>query len=129
MLIKLLFTLFSLTIQFYNIMKSAFYFFVFVFLLSVFNSCAQDKEIRLIVRADDIGSSHTANVACIDVYKYGIARSVEIMVPCPWFPEAVEMLKEVPEYDVGIHLTMTSEWENIKWGPITKAPSLTLRWM
>ncbi|MGD9329635.1 MAG: ChbG/HpnK family deacetylase, partial [Cyclobacteriaceae bacterium] len=54
-----------------------------------------------------------------------VARSVEIMVPCPWFPEAVKMLKEVPGYDVGIHLTMTSEWENIKWGPVTNAPSLT----
>ncbi|MFC2124165.1 polysaccharide deacetylase family protein [Bacteroidota bacterium] len=105
-------------------MKNTF-FFVFIFLLSVFNSCAQDNEIRLIVRADDIGSSHTANVACIDVYKDGIARSVEIMVPCPWFLEAVEMLKEVPGYDVGVHLTMTSEWENIKWGPVSDAPSLT----
>lgn len=87
-------------------------------------ACAQNKDIRIIFRADDIGSSHTANLACIDVYKNGIARSVEIMVPCPWFPEAVKMLKELPGYDVGIHLTLTSEWENIKWGPITNAPSL-----
>ncbi len=85
----------------------------------------QEEDIRIIFRADDIGSSHTANLACIDAYKNGVARSVEIMVPCPWFPEAVKMLKEVPGYDVGIHLTMTSEWENIKWGPVTNAPSLT----
>ncbi len=89
------------------------------------NACAQENGIRLIVRADDIGSSHTANMACIDAYTEGIARSVEIMVPCPWFMEAVEMLKANPGYDVGIHLTMTSEWENIKWGPLTHAPSLT----
>jgi len=87
-------------------------------------ACAQNKDIRIIFRADDISSSHTANLACVDVYKNGIARSVEIMVPCPWFLEAVKMLKEVPGYDVGVHLTMTSEWENIKWGPITNAPSL-----
>jgi predicted glycoside hydrolase/deacetylase ChbG (UPF0249 family) len=95
-------------------------------LLNLFflDACAQKKDIRIIVRSDDIGSSHTANMACIDVYKNGIARSVEIMVPCPWFLEAVKMLKEVPGYDVGIHLTMTSEWENIKWGPITDVPSL-----
>jgi len=100
--------------------------FFITILLTVFflNACAQKKDIRIIFRADDIGSSHTANIACIDVYKKGIARSVEIMVPCPWFLEAVKMLKEVPGYDVGIHLTMTSEWENIKWGPITDAPSL-----
>ena len=83
-----------------------------------------EGKIRIIFRADDIGSSHTANLACIDAYKNGVARSVEIMVPCPWFLEAVKMLKEVPGYDVGVHLTMTSEWENIKWGPITNAPSL-----
>jgi hypothetical protein len=47
------------------------------------------------------------------------------MVPCAWFLEAVKMLKEVPGYDVGVHLTLTSEWENIKWGPVSCAPSLT----
>jgi chitin disaccharide deacetylase len=81
-------------------------------------------EIKLLVRGDDIGSSHAANVACIRSYKQGIERSVEIMVPAPWFNEAVEMLKEVPELDVGVHLTLTSEWENIKWGPLTHSPSL-----
>jgi predicted glycoside hydrolase/deacetylase ChbG (UPF0249 family) len=100
-------------------------FVAFFLALFVLDACAQKEEIRIIFRADDIGSSHSVNLACIDVYKKGIARSVEIMVPCPWFMEAVKMLKEVPEYDVGIHLTMTSEWENIKWGPITDAPSLT----
>ena len=83
-----------------------------------------DGQIRLIVRADDIGSSHAANLACIKSYREGIARSVEIMVPAPWFNEAVKMLKETPEYDVGVHLTLTSEWENCKWGPITHSPSL-----
>jgi len=94
-------------------------------LLSFIESCAQNREIRIIVRADDIGAAHSINEACIEVYKNGIARSVEIMVPCPWYPEAVKMLREFPGYDVGIHLTMTSEWENVKWGPITCAPSLT----
>jgi len=52
-------------------------------------------------------------------------RSVEIMVPCPWFPEAVKMLNENPGLDVGVHITITSEWENIKWGPLTHAPSIS----
>ena len=80
--------------------------------------------IKLIVRADDIGSAHAANVACIRSYRDGIARSVEVMVPCPWFNEAVQMLRETPGYDVGVHLTLTSEWANYKWGPITQSPSL-----
>jgi hypothetical protein len=86
---------------------------------------AQDSEpIRLIVRADDIGSSHAANVACLRSYREGIARSVEVMVPCPWFNEAAAMLRENPGYDVGVHLTLTSEWSSYKWGPLTQAPSL-----
>jgi predicted glycoside hydrolase/deacetylase ChbG (UPF0249 family) len=81
--------------------------------------------IILLVRADDIGSSHAANLACIESFRNGIARDVEIMVPCAWFPEAVRMLRENPGLDVGVHLTLTSEWENMKWGPVTCSPSLT----
>ena len=81
-------------------------------------------EIRLIVRGDDIGSCHTANIACIQCYREGIMRTVEVMVPCPWFEEAVKMLNENPGLDVGIHLTLTSEWDNFKWRPLTDAPSL-----
>jgi len=83
------------------------------------------KEINLIIRADDIGSSHAANVACIKSYTEGIATSVEVMVPCAWFPEAVKMFNANPGLDVGVHVVLTSEWENIKWRPLTKAPSLT----
>jgi len=81
-------------------------------------------EIKLLVRGDDIGCSHAANVACIQTYREGIVRSVELMVPCPWFREAVKMLEENPGLDVGVHLTLTSEWEFYKWGPLTAAPSL-----
>ncbi len=86
---------------------------------------AERGVIYLIVRGDDIGSSHTANVACIESYKRGIETSVEIMVPCAWFPEAVKMLNENPGLDVGVHVTLTSEWEGVKWRPLTNAPSLT----
>jgi hypothetical protein len=84
----------------------------------------QESEIQLLVRGDDIGSSHAANLACIESYKYGIMRSVEVMVPCPWFPEAVRLLNEHPGLDVGVHLVITSEWSNIKWRPLTCCPSL-----
>ena len=86
-----------------------------------------DDRIVLIVRADDIGSCHTANVACIKAYKEGIVRTVEVMVPAPWFNEAVRMLRGNPDLDVGVHLTLTSEWDFYKWGPVTLAPSLVDR--
>ena len=81
--------------------------------------------IRLIIRGDDIASSHAANVACIKTATEGIAQSLEIMAPCPWFPEAAAMLNQHPGIDVGVHITLTSEWDNIKWGPLTDAPSLS----
>ncbi len=92
----------------------------------VIPSCAagDNEGIRLIVRGDDIGSSHAANEACIRCYRDGIVRSVEVMVCAPWFNEAAKLLRDNPRLDVGVHLTLTSEWENCKWGPLTEAPSL-----
>ncbi|MFN4147285.1 MAG: ChbG/HpnK family deacetylase [Runella sp.] len=83
-----------------------------------------NAPIRLIVRSDDIGFCYTANEACMEVFTSGISRSVEIMAPTPWFMEAVKRLKTQPAYDVGVHLVMTSEWENLRWRPLTHAPSL-----
>ena len=81
-------------------------------------------EIRLLVRADDMATSHAANGACIQSYRDGLARSVEVVVPGPWYPEAVALLRENPGYDAGVHLCLTSEWERVKWRPLTAAPSL-----
>lgn len=86
---------------------------------------SQSTYPRLIVRADDMGAFHSVNVACLEAYKNGIETSIEVMVVTPWFPEAVKMLQEIPTVDVGLHLTITSEWENIKWRPLTHCPSLT----
>jgi chitin disaccharide deacetylase len=86
---------------------------------------AEAQRPRLILRADDMGITHATNAACMDVYQNGLVRAVNVIVPSPWFPEAVRMLNEHPGYDVGIHLAITSEWTNLKWRPLTCAPSLT----
>jgi len=85
---------------------------------------AQTEPARLIIRGDDMGFSHAGNLGIIECFKNGIGTSIEVLVPSPWFPEAVQMLKENPSIDVGIHLTLTSEWDNIKWRPLTDCPSL-----
>ena len=85
---------------------------------------AQNKAIRLIVRGDDMGFSHSGNLALVKSYKEGIETSIEVIVPSPWFPEAVMMLRENNKVDVGIHLVLTSEWDNLKWRPLTEAKSL-----
>jgi len=89
----------------------------------ILNSSAQ-KPVRLIVRGDDMGFSHSGNEALIKCSKQGIQTCIEIIVPSPWFPEAIKLLKENPTIDVGIHLALTSEWDNIKYRPLTTCPSL-----
>lgn len=103
------------------------HFFVLIALISLSHNIVHGQmgEIYLIVRADDIGMARAVNQACIDVYTKGIAKTVEIMVPTPWFEEAVVLLNQHPEYDVGVHLTLTSEWQNLKWRPLTHCLSLT----
>ena len=98
---------------------------IFVSFVSRFFHCPLDKGIRLIVRGDDMGFCHAANAGCIEAYQNGILTCVELMPPCAHFDEAVEMCLENPDLDVGVHLTLTSEWDQIKWGPLTDAPSLT----
>jgi predicted glycoside hydrolase/deacetylase ChbG (UPF0249 family) len=85
---------------------------------------AQQKPARLIVRGDDMGFSHSGNEALIKSFKDGIETSIEIIVPSPWFPEAVKMLETTPTVDVGIHIALTSEWDNVKYRPLTNSPTL-----
>jgi chitin disaccharide deacetylase len=84
----------------------------------------EESSIELLVRGDDMGVAQAVNEACIAAYRQGIVRSVEVMVPGAWFPDAVRLLKENPGLDVGVHLTLTSEWDRCKWRPLTEAPSL-----
>lgn len=79
---------------------------------------------RLIIRGDDMGFSHSGNEALLKASKEGIQTSIEVLVPSPWFPEAVRMLQANPGIDAGVHLALTSEWDNVKWRPLTPAASL-----
>jgi predicted glycoside hydrolase/deacetylase ChbG (UPF0249 family) len=100
---------------------------LFLFLIAIIGvHCTHAQQPpRLIIRGDDMGFSHSGNEALIKCYKQGIERSIEVIVPSPWFPEAVTLLSENPTVDVGIHLAITSEWDNIKWRPVSQCPSLT----
>jgi chitin disaccharide deacetylase len=78
---------------------------------------AADK-ISVLIRCDDIGMCHSVNMAAKKVLETGIPVSMSVMVPCPWFSEAVELLKEYSNVSVGIHLTLNSEWKQYRWGPV-----------
>ncbi len=75
----------------------------------------------LIITADDLGSSHAANVGVYESLRDGLATSASLMVPGPWAREAASRYRGE---DVGVHLTLNAEHDLVRWGPITQAPSL-----
>ncbi|MBN2764231.1 MAG: polysaccharide deacetylase family protein, partial [Bacteroidales bacterium] len=86
-----------------------------------------DDAKLLVVHADDIGVTHSENAASISAYEQGAISSGSVMVPCPWFPEIASYARKNPDFDLGIHLTLTSEWKYYQWDgvmPSGKIPSL-----
>jgi predicted glycoside hydrolase/deacetylase ChbG (UPF0249 family) len=71
----------------------------------------------LILHADDIGMCYEANQAAKTYLPAGHIQSAAMMVPCPWFNEIADWYKENPQYDLGLHLAMNSEWKWYRWGP------------
>lgn len=78
----------------------------------------------LILHNDDVGMSHQSNLGTIEAYENGVLTSNSTMMPCAWVPEWRDYLKEHPEIDNGLHLTLTSEWNHYRWRPVADASAV-----
>jgi predicted glycoside hydrolase/deacetylase ChbG (UPF0249 family) len=78
----------------------------------------------LIVHADDVGIAHSVNRATFSALESGRVTSASVMAPGPWLQEVADYLRENPETDLGLHLTLSSEWHAFKWGPVASINSV-----
>jgi predicted glycoside hydrolase/deacetylase ChbG (UPF0249 family) len=78
---------------------------------------ARDAKL-LIVNGDDLGMAHSIDAASIKALESGLVTSGSVMVPCPWFLEIADYAKSHADADLGVHLTLTSEWALYRWGPV-----------
>src|SRR5205085_5470618 len=81
----------------------------------------------LILHADDLGAAHSIDAASFDALDKGAISSASIMIPTPWVTEVAAYARTHPHADLGLHLTLTSEWHTYRWGgtaPRDSVPSL-----
>lgn len=83
----------------------------------------QPHERVVIVHADDIGMCHAATGLLPTLFGAGMVTAASVMVPCPWFASAAEWCRAHPDADVGVHFTLTSEWQHYRWGSVAAHPA------
>ncbi len=76
----------------------------------------------LILHVDDVGMSYDSNEGAINAIMNGVATSCSVMMPCSWVPSFIHYLHQHPKIDAGLHLTLTSEWNGYRWGPLAGKP-------
>ena len=72
----------------------------------------------LILHGDDLGAAHSVDSASFDGLNRGAISSASVMMPTPWVTEVAAYARTHPSADIGIHLTLTSEWQTYRWGSV-----------
>jgi chitin disaccharide deacetylase len=91
------------------------------------STAGKPTPVEVLIRCDDIGMCHSVDMAFKEVVATGLPVSASVMFACPWYREAVEILKASKNVSIGIHLTLNAEWANYRWGPVagrSAVPSL-----
>ncbi|MBD0368414.1 MAG: polysaccharide deacetylase family protein [Flavisolibacter sp.] len=78
----------------------------------------------VILHVDDAGMSYDSDLGAMEALTKGVATSCSVMMPCPWVPHFVHFLQQHPQIDAGLHLTLTSEWKEYRWVPLSGKPSV-----
>lgn len=78
-----------------------------------------NEDRLVIIHTDDIGMCHASIQAYSELFDYGLISSGATMVPCSWFPQVAAFCRQHPKVDMGVHLTLTSEWDNYRWSPVS----------
>ena len=102
----------------------------FLFLMTIV-SCSTEKKSTnaenlgfpsgtkvLLLHCDDAGMCDEANIAVQHYFETGDIQSAAVMVPCPYAEEMIQWAKTKESPDLGVHLTLTSEWKTLRWGPV-----------
>src|SRR2546427_1747659 len=92
--------------------------FLFVVAALLAQNPSSSSRPELLVRIDDIGMNHSVNLALAQLADTKMPLSASVMFTCPWYQEAVDILRKNPQITVGVHLVLNSEWKYYRWGPV-----------
>jgi predicted glycoside hydrolase/deacetylase ChbG (UPF0249 family) len=73
----------------------------------------------LILHFDDLGTTRSGDAAVRAARDSGLLVSGSVIVPGPWFQEIAAYARAHPDFDLGVHLALTSEWPGYRWGPVS----------
>jgi predicted glycoside hydrolase/deacetylase ChbG (UPF0249 family) len=79
----------------------------------------KNSDRLVIIHTDDVGMCHASIQAYTELFDFGLISSGATMVPCSWFPQVALFCRQNSKVDMGVHLTLTSEWNTYRWSPIS----------